>query len=223
MCLHVIALLAVFVVPKLIRTNSTDKLSSSTIIKTKKSDDIPSTCDPKNGKMTRDNADAKMIVAINGIADNTAADVDDSSNFSSCSTSSSNSLNDISKSCDKNPRKTDTNYLLKDLINKEVNKRSDNLHNLLKEKIVISNIEEFFDKTVNGIVELKDDLMTMNQPEVYGGVLAEGLRKRNLSTSELEYPGSVIKTSSDGVFLKKEIDAIKGAGLPAVLSNGHAK
>lgn len=121
-------------------------------------------------------------------------------------------------------RKTDTNYLLKDLISKEVNKikdETDNLSNLLKEKIEAANIEGLIDKTVSGIVEFKDDLMRMNEPEVYGPTSADSLRKRNIEIEGAKSNGE----SGVDAFLKKEIDAIKKEAvvIPAVLSNGHAK
>lgn len=83
-------------------------------------------------------------------------------------------------------------------------------------------IEEFIDKTVTGIVELKDDLMRVNQDDMYAkkldygngiaGTSDEGLRKRNLSDMT---NGKEIET-----FLRKEIN--NANVLPAVLSNGHA-
>lgn len=97
----------------------------------------------------------------------------------------------------------------------------DNLSHKIKEKIDIEtrNIEEFIDKTVTGIVELKDDLMRMSERDKVfipadGGIL----RKR----------GNVDKPDGVDAFLKKEIDALNAAVqqanvLPAVLSNGHAK
>lgn len=78
-------------------------------------------------------------------------------------------------------------------------------------------IEEFIDKTVTGIVELKDDLMRVNQDDVYAtngvaGTSDDGLRKRNLSE---KINGNEIET-----FLRKEMN--NGNVIPAVLSNGHA-
>lgn len=113
----------------------------------------------------------------------------------------------------------------------------DNLSQKLKEKIDIEtrNIEEFIDKTVTGIVELKDEIMRMNENESHLFIPAEGLRKRNTNIDNVNSSSSntVISSSNnktDGVdaFLKKEIDAINAAVqqanvLPAVLSNGHAK
>lgn len=101
----------------------------------------------------------------------------------------------------------------------------DNLSMKIRERIDSETryIEEFIDKTVTGIVELKDDLMRVNKDEIfstkfeYGNGLANGinedgnvLRKRN--GNEIEQ------------FLRKEINnAVNQVNvLPAVLSNGHA-
>lgn len=126
-------------------------------------------------------------------------------------------------------------------VTSKTDRESDNLSNLIKEKIEqeTRNIKEQIDKTVTGFVELKDDLMRMNENnEIF--ISAESLRKRqtakaaenhnhhllhNGSTDHhpsLHLPGAV-----DG-FLKKEIDALNALStqvnvLPAVLSNGHAK
>lgn len=82
-------------------------------------------------------------------------------------------------------------------------------------------IEEFIDKTVTGIVEhglsIKDDLMRVNQDEMYStfeygngvaGSSDDGMRKRNLP--DLTNGNDIEK------FLRNE------KVLPAVLSNGHA-
>lgn len=100
-------------------------------------------------------------------------------------------------------------------------------------------IEEFLDKTVTGIVELKDDLLRMNEDSVDIMFLnTEGLRKRNNFESSSTNGGGIgvgtlLTSASDNntsvdKFLKKEIDALNAAVqqanvLPAVLSNGHAK
>lgn len=212
MCLHVIAVLTVYVLPQLLRGSSSEK-RSSTALTNKKDVSIENSSPADAGEAKKSQPIAVPIRKQNSEG---GVQVDESSN--SCSSSSS--MTDIS---DENPRKTDTSYLLKDLISKEVNKikgETDNLSNFVKEKIEAANIEGFIDKTVLGIVELKDDLMRMNEPEVYSGGATEGLRKRTLNGIELE------TNKGDGVdaFLKKEIDAIKEANvLPAVLSNGHAK
>lgn len=83
------------------------------------------------------------------------------------------------------------------------------------------NIENFIDKTVDktvtGIVELKDDFMNYgNDEQKYTN--ADGmLRQRNVD-----------KKVDNENFIKKEIEALNSAVqqnnvLPAVLSNGHAK
>lgn len=81
------------------------------------------------------------------------------------------------------------------------------------------NIEDFIDKTVTGIVELKDDLMRVNEDDMYSefGAAASNnndgvVRKRNLPDLT---NGKEIET-----FLRKEIN--NANVLPAVLSNSHA-
>lgn len=230
MCLHFVALLSVFALPKLFRGRAsglTRKQSSMS----KSSDKTLSTsamkyddCKEATAKPETEEEDS----AIAAVGSSNIINNESEESSSGCS-SFSNSMNDLNAK--PHVRKTDTNYLLKDLINKEVNKikdETDNLSNLLKEKIEAANIEGLIDMTVTGIVELKDDLMRMREPEVYGPT-SESLRKRNVAVVDGE--SSKGKPSSDGTgssvdnFLKKEIDAIKKEAtvIPAVLSNGHAK
>ena len=96
-------------------------------------------------------------------------------------------------------------------------KTEDNLSNLIKEKIELET-RNIIDKTFTGIVELKDDLMRMNEGNDLFIQTDSLIRKRangNLTNGN----------DSDGAFLKKEIDAlnaaVQGNVLPAVLSNGH--
>lgn len=234
MCLHLIATLTIYVLPKFIRgtgnTNITEKRSTAIKNNENSSSTKLNNCNTKNEFDMEGKRNERELVALAN-HDKNPIEVDDSSNSSSGCSSFNSSLNDISHHI----RKTDTNYLLKDLISKEVNKikdETDNLSNLLKEKIEAANIEGLIDKTVNGIVELKDDLMRMNEPEVYGPV--ENLRKRNASNIEnalLDNAKDLLgagdsSTSSGGVdaFLKKEIDAIKKevTVIPAVLSNANS-
>lgn len=227
MCLHLVALFSIFLLPKLMRGQSharKQSVSTSPLSKTS-NNNVSSMTEEKNVK-SDDKDDKNNEIAVESTKSNTNHESEESSSSYS---SISNSMNDISDKI--HVRKTESNYLLKDLINKEVNKikdETDNLSNLLKEKIEAANIEGFIDKTVSGIVELKDDLMRMNEPEVYGPT-TESLRKRNISNVDLESTttkgGSTSDGNSSGAFLKKEIGAIKKEStvIPAVLSNGHAK
>lgn len=221
MCLHLIALFTIFLLPKLMRGASHARKQSVATSSLAKTINVSSMTEEKNSK--NDDKDDKD----NGVVSTKNNSNHNSEESSSSCSSFNNSMSDISDKI--HVRKTESNYLLKDLINKEVNKfkdETDNLSNLLKEKIEAANIEGFIDKTVNGIVELKDDLMRMNEPEVYGPT-TESLRKRNISNVDLESTST--KGSSDGsqsgAFLKKEIGAItkESTVIPAVLSNGHAK
>ncbi|XP_052862133.1 lysophospholipid acyltransferase 6 [Anopheles cruzii] len=106
----------------------------------------------------------------------------------------------------------------------------------IKEKLEqeTRNLEEFIDKTVTGFVELKDDLMRMNEPGTIGGLyiprnggIASGGAGDALIVNGNSGSNGTTHGSS-GAFLKKEIDALNAAVqqanvLPAVLSNGHAK
>lgn len=114
----------------------------------------------------------------------------------------------------------------------------------IKEKLEqeTRNFEEFIDKTVTGFVELKDDLMRMNDSnmgglyiprKVNGSAVNGGHGTSNGETGDiLNGSGNgitgIATTTTSGAFLKKEIDALNAAVqqanvLPAVLSNGHAK
>lgn len=223
MCLHLVGLLTVFVLPKIIRSSPSER-SSSKPVKVDSDEKSLINIEPKNDKLVA-TAKKDVVTAVRKQLSENSNEPEESSTSNSSSSSYNNSMNDIR---DKNPRKTDTNYLLKDLITKEVSKikgETDNLSNLLKEKIEAANIEGLIDKTVTGIVELKDDLMKMNEPEVYSRGTTEGLRKRNLTGIELETGAAAVK-GVEGVdaFLRKEIDAIKEANvIPTVLNNGHAK
>lgn len=127
-------------------------------------------------------------------------------------------------------------------VTSKTDRESDNLSNLIKEKIEqeTRNIKEQIDKTVTGFVELKDDLMRMNENnEIF--ISAESLRKRQTAATKAaeahhngssdhhnnHLPSRHLPGAVDG-FLKKEIDALNALStqvnvLPAVLSNGHAK
>lgn len=241
MCLHLVALFAVFVLPKLLHGDKRSSISNISISTTSINPLTTSNDSTKSTEMLKNDNDVKT--PINETNNDDDCNSTSSSNFSSCSSSMSssscNSMNDITKNCDKKLKQTDTNYLLKDLIGNKIKEESDNLSNLITQKIELRNIEELFDKTVNGIVELKDDLMRMNGPEGYNGqaTTPDGLRKRgNVNGTDVDGTQNGIDVnetngnSGGGVdaFLKKEIDAINAAVhqasvIPAVLSNGHAK
>jgi lysophospholipid acyltransferase 1/2 len=240
MCLHLIALFTIFVLPAFLSGGSSYDKRSSTMTKLQttydnsslNNDEMKRHLKNENNSLTTQNEES-VAATLCSNSSTPIPEPDESSNSSSSCSSFSNSLNDIRGSCDKSSlvRKADTNYLLKDLINKEVNKikdETDNLSNLLMEKIEAANFEGLIDKTVSGIVELKDDLMRMNEPEVYGPPSENSLRKRNIINHiEMESSKGSNGSEASGVdaFLKKEIDAIKKevTVIPAVLSNGHAK
>lgn len=218
-------MLTIYVLPKLIRGDPNEKRSQVSA-RIKKDDDLSTASNESAKTGSKDEEKNEQAISV---TKSTTIEPDESSNSSSGCSSFNNSMNDINHHI----RKTDTNYLLKDLISKEVNKikdETDNLSNLLKEKIEAANIEGLIDKTMSGIVELKDDLMRMNEPEVYSSTAVDNLRKRNVIEAGGEFTkGSASNESSNGgggvdAFLKKEIDAIKKEAtvIPAVLSNANS-
>ncbi|KAG5679352.1 hypothetical protein PVAND_008923 [Polypedilum vanderplanki] len=218
MCLHFVALFTIYVLPKLVRGSSDGKrLTTSVNAGLNKNNNENTTIDDNSPK-NDDSVATKERKTVTAIAATKKVHEKELKNVNSTCSSFNSSMSDISDKM--HVRKTDTNYLLKDLISNKIKDETDNLSNLLKEKIEAANIEGLIDKTVSGIVELKDDLMRMNEPEVYGPTSAETLRKRNIVESEI-----VDGCGGVDAFLKKEIDAIKkeAAVIPAVLSNGHAK
>lgn len=168
-----------------------------------------------NHTATHHTSNRKDLIATNLNEDGQEVnrEIDDGNNNSCSSSSSSDDIVDSKQTT------SDTKYLLKDLINNQrIKEESDNLQALIKGKIEheTRNIGDIFDKTVNGFVELKEDLLRLgDNNEFYANT--PGLRKRKE------------ENASSDKFLKKEIDAINAAVqqannvLPAVLSNGHAK
>lgn len=248
MCLHLVALATVFILPKIMRGEKRSQPTSTTSSITTNAasnGNLKTNKGSSSSKLNNNDCNENGLLQQTVEDDSIIIDEEDdgnSSNFSSSNSSSSNSMNNINNSCDKKCTNgidqndngkslNDTNYLLKDLIANKI-KESDNLSNLIKEKIELRNIEELIDKTVNGIVEFKDDLMRISDDH-YGNKTTtqtnENLRKRlNANCGEID--GNETNGGGGGVdaFLKKEIDAINAAVqqvnvLPAVLSNGHAK
>lgn len=81
-----------------------------------------------------------------------------------------------------------------------------NLSFRIREKIdsETRNIENFIDNAVTGIVELKDDLMKMQQ-------------------SENGRPDGLYKRKTNGYTLESPVNQANNNVLPAVISNGHGK
>lgn len=96
----------------------------------------------------------------------------------------------------------------------EFSNENNHLSQKIRERInsETRNIEDFIDKTVTGMVELKDDLMRFNDNEMYAN--QDGLRKRASTDGHKE--GNDVDA-----FLRKEINMAVNQKLPAVLSNGN--
>lgn len=213
MCLHLVALTTIFILPKII---GGDKRSISL----------------KTSSINNSKTDINLVNGDNSCKNNKFKKNDDTNISSNLPEIKNKSMNgDLINVFDNNKKNNNPNKILIDnndddkilRINNTKNDKinSDDLQNLINNKNETrNNIEGLFDKTVTGIVELKDDLMRMNENnDIF--INADGLRKRT---------NNDITKQSDTVdnFLKKEIDALNAAVqqanvLPVVLSNGNAK
>lgn len=222
MCLHLVGLITIYVLPRFLHGERQQQKQS-----TKKSTDHTITnC---NGSMklvdgvTLDRIDNHNAITVNGINHKTEDD-------NVCDTNKINNneildtkLNGIDNN---NTNETDNNLTKNDVNNTRISDKNNfsyngengkniaSLSSKIRERIdsETRNLEDLIDKTVTGIVELKDDLMRVNDND--------GLRKRKNS--------EILSKSNDGIdrvdaFLRKEINmAVNQVNvLPAVLSNSH--
>lgn len=196
MCLHLVSLITLFALPKVLRGEKRSISSKASTEKTK-------------------------LAESSGTVD--ACDINETT-----ATSATDKLNDFNKTNGVNGKhvhvenKNGVNGMGRTTMYGVEENDKDNLSYMIREKFdnETRNIENFIDKTVDktvtGIVELKDDFMNYGSEEqIY--VSADGLRQRNVD-----------KKMENENFIKKEIEALNNAVqqnnvLPAVLSNGHAK
>lgn len=233
MCLHLVATIAIFVLPKILRAEkrsnsstmaSTEQTTRTQLTSTKKYESVDvsdklavsailinneiKTTVTANGTNSLD----KINIKVNGLIDN-----NDNTNILR-----SNQV--LGVGCGSRPPPLD----------------KDNLSFIIREKFdsETRNIENFIDKTVTGIVELKDDLMKrqsdnnlnifMKHQQDYGvgiqtinDLQTNGMRKRVTGNGTI---------SNGEHFIQKELDHLNGTVrhqatvvLPAVISNGQAK
>ncbi|XP_058832711.1 lysophospholipid acyltransferase 6 isoform X2 [Topomyia yanbarensis] len=222
MCLHLVALITVFILTKLVPRGERKRLSPATTT-------VSITAAVANDRVTdstRDYPNA-MTIASDGFrllaGHSVSVQNGTTSNGSATAIAAANGIHAESNEQPAAAAVAATS---------KTERESDNLSNLIKEKFEqeTRNIEELIDKTVTGFVELKDDLMRMNENnEIF--ISAETLRKRQQSKAGVDlknHSGSDHLGGGVDAFIKKEIDALNAAVqqanvLPAVLSNGHAK
>lgn len=198
-CLHLVALATIYVLPRFLRGESDPRRSlKSTTASAAAGHEITSeaaktTANLSNGKddEKKKNCDIKLS---NGFGENGSAR--DNSEFEAP---------DFDQECNHRneaPNSKASEHHLSQKIRNRIDSET-------------RNIEEFIDKTVTGIVELKDDLMRVSDHETYAN--ADNLRKR---TGALNGDCKEAET-----FLRKEINmAVSQKNvLPAVLSNGHGE
>lgn len=239
MCLHVIGLITIYVLPRFIRGESRSQqtqqssvpVETETTVTTEKRqhnviqkmvDKIGSSDDAKkwelnNGPMTivadaDDNTTNRCDIRINGKCDD-----DIGTEHTNASTDSISS--DVANHTHNNNQPL---HSLSETNRVNNNSRTDK-NNHLSQKIRVridnetKNIEGFIDKTVTGIVELKEDLMRVSGDELYA-TDPDGLRKRASNASNVN---GCAENKDVDLFLRKEINMNQVNVLPAVLSNGH--
>lgn len=208
MCLHLIALSAILVLPKII--SKSEKESTKNYKKYSNKSD--------NSNNTKQYNDEK---ALNFINSNVPRQEQNSMNEQIL-----DFINDINYKYESN---TDANKSIPYTL-------SNNCNTITNDTSILNNkIEDLFDKTVTGIVELKEDLMRMNENnEIF--INSDGFRKRNINPKSECHPTLLIKnndSNADNIkdyntFLIKDKAALNNSVqqtnvLPAVLSNGNTK
>lgn len=249
MCLHLIGLITIYVLPRFIRgepkSQQIQKQANGTTVTAEKYennvvqaivDKIATETLHQNGidakKWALNNGPIIVADTDNSLTNNCDIKIskekyengitrDDSTNASTVTPSSNGVANHTNQPLHS---LSDTNRMNNNHICDENNHRCDK-NNHLSQKIRVRidsetrNIEEFIDKTVTGIVELKEDLMRVSGDELNATNL-NGLRKRAHSGGITNGCGDSKDTAD--TFLRKEINmAVNNKQLPAVLSNGH--
>lgn len=271
MCFHIVGLITIYILPRFIRGERTQKasvsvaepasisttvtsatsngihygsVSSSVSAAAAKSNDVqtngmnghqiektmPSNIAHKNDKFVHD--DDNVNVPINGmqcdINVNTDIRLGTDNGINRAARNSVNDSKSDEAACNSNSLNNvdnDTN-----VYRRHISNDNQHLSKKIRERIdsETRNIEEFIDKTVTGFVELKDDLMRVNQDERYNSLTAMefGNASGNSTTSNGDENGGLRKRNLPEIetFLRKEINnAVNQVNvLPAVLSNGHA-
>lgn len=241
MCLHLVAMITIFVLPKMLRTEK--RSISSTMASTEQTTNTEKLfTNNYNSVDTSDKLTTSAILTCNGIKITTNG------------TNSLVKLNTNYKKTNGVVKKEISHNNAQTIHNNQQHEMTQNIgdgcgsrpppldkHNLsfiLREKFdsETRNIENFIDKTVMGIVELKEDLMKRqsdnnldmfmkHQQDNGVGVDDDGniLRKRTIAKEN-------VKTDDTEKFIPKELIVLNGSVrrqanvvLPAVISNGQAK
>lgn len=241
MSLHIVGLIVIYVLPRFIRGERPQQSKTATIVPTSNgahqtisSSPVAATNDVQTNLEKHSHEITKIVQSYNpnGTHKKAVQFVDD---VPECDINVNNDNNKLAVNSISNgdygangsvcneSNATDANTVSEEDYRRHVTNDDQNLSMKIRERIDSDTryIEGIIDKTVTGIVELKDDLMRVNNDEMYptyeygngvAGASEDGLRKRNLPDLK---NGKEIEQ-----FLRKEIN--NANVLPAVLSNGHA-
>lgn len=242
MCLHLVGLITIYVLPRFIRgepksesiQKSTAQTNGSVATTEKRHDNVVQKMVEKIATDTlhENGEDAKKWALNNGPI--IVADADDNST-NNCDIKINEKCDDTKNTSTDTPSTDVAHQSNQPLHSLNETNRLDNnnskcdennhLSQKIRERIdsETRNIEDFIDKTVTGIVELKDDLMRVSGDELYA-TNPDGLRNR--ANNSVGNGGSNNNACGEGKnvesFLRKEIMAVNQVNvLPAVLSNGH--
>lgn len=240
MCLHLVGLITIYILPRFIRGDrSNSKKTTNTTDTTTNETNSKSSTNGLNGSKhivlnTNDAHKKPLENFTNDIQMKKQINCDININGKHIDAVAQKRLNENGTLENKKTDNCNSLNVNNDEYRSDCHKTTDNhLSMKIRERIdsETRNIEEFIDKTVTGIVELKDDLMRVNNGELYlntstsqsnqsngqNSIIDDGLRKRNLTDLT---SGKEIEN-----FLRKEINnAVNQVNvLPAVLSNGHGE
>lgn len=241
MSLHIVGLIVIYVLPRFIRGERPQQSKTATVVPTSNgahqtisSSPVAATNDVQTNLEKHSHEITKIVLSYNtnGMHKKAVQFVDD---VPECDINVNNDNNKLAVNSISNgdygangsvcneSNATDANTVSEEDYRRHVTNDDQHLSMKIRERIDSETryIEGIIDKTVTGIVELKDDLMRVNNDEMYptyeygngvAGASEDGLRKRNLPDLK---NGKEIEQ-----FLRKEIN--NANVLPAVLSNGHA-
>lgn len=233
MCLHLVGLITIYVLPRFIRgepksepiQKSTTQTNDIVAPTEKRHDNIVQKMVDKIATETlhENGGDAKKWALNNGPI--IVADVDDNTT-NNCDIKINEKYDDTTNASIDTSSTDVAKHSNQPWNNNNNNSKCDGNNHLsqkIRERIdsETRNIEDFIDKTVTGIVELKDDLMRVSGDELYANS-PDGLRKRVNNNGANNNNNGCGDGKDVESFLRKEIMAVNQVNvLPAVLSNSH--
>lgn len=206
MCLHLVSLINIIGLPRILRVNRRSQVTSLTTAPVSSTIPISTNTEPTQSTSTESNG-LKPLISVRDVCDtNILCNTTQTAPNGIKSADSPASITPLAAM----PNSMNGNGGAVPALHKN------NLSFRIREKIdsETRNIENFIDIAVTGIVELKDDLMKMQQS---GNGRLDGLYKRKTNGYATEPP------ASDDHSRIHVLHQANNNVLPAVISNGHGK